>query len=110
MSINIEQKHIASKKRIGTLHGQPVVEILLKGGLHLITTLKDGKPATIGAGPHRAVARWMAEKNDPDITIEELSKSEEVSLRGIMSVADEYQKVADNWNAQPGWVNGPDEE
>lgn len=98
--MNIEPKHIASKRRIGTRKsGEPVVEILLKGGLHLVTTLQDGKPKTIGAGPHRAVARWMAEKNDPDIHIEELSKDEQVSLPGILSVEKEYQAICDNWNA-----------
>jgi hypothetical protein len=96
--MNIEPKHIASKKRIGTLRGQPVVEILLKGGLNLITTLKDGKPKTIGAGPHRAVARWMACKNEEDCVIEELSKDEQVSLSGCLSVEKEYQALCDNWN------------
>jgi hypothetical protein len=96
--MNIQPHHVASKKRIGTLHGQPVVEILLKGGLTLVTTLKDGKPKTIGAGPHRAVARWMAEKAEPDITMSELSKSEQVSLSGILSVVPEYEKIRDNWN------------
>lgn len=97
--MNIEPKHIASKTRIGTLHGQPVVEILLKGGLHLVAALKDGKSRTIGAGPHRAVARWMAEKNEPDCQIEEsLQKDESVSLAGCLSVEKEYQALCDNWN------------
>ena len=99
MAMNIEPKHIASKRRIGTRKsGEPVIEILLKGGLHLVTTLHGGKPKTIGAGPHRAVARWMAEKNDPEVHIEELSKDEQVSLPGILSVAEEYQVICDNWN------------
>jgi hypothetical protein len=107
--MNIEPKHIASKRRIGTRRsGEPVVEILLKGGLHLVTTIEKGKPKTIGAGPHRAVARWMAEKNDPDITIEELSKDEQVSLPGCLSVEAEYQAIVRNWNGMPGWVDGPE--
>jgi hypothetical protein len=96
--MNIQECHIATKKRIGTLHGQPVVEILLKGGLNLVTTLKDGKPKTIGAGPHRAVARWMARKNEPDIAMTELSKDEQVSVTGCLSVEQEYQTICDNWN------------
>lgn len=108
MAMNIEPKHIASKRRIGTTRdGEPVVEILLKGGLHLVTTLKDGKPKTIGAGPHRAVARWMAEKNCEGIHIEELSKDEQVSIAGCLSVESEYQAICANWNSMPGWVNGP---
>jgi hypothetical protein len=108
MAMNIEPKHIASKRRIGTCKGQPVVEILLKGGLHLVTTLQGGKPKTIGAGPHRAVARWMAEKNEPECAIEELSKDEQVSIAGCLSVEREFQAICDNWNRMPGWVNGPD--
>lgn len=107
--MNIELKHIASKKRIGTRKtGEPVVEILLKGGLHLVTTLQNGKPKTIGAGPHRAVARWMAEKNDPDISIDELSKDEQVSAAGYASVEAEYQGYVERWNSMPGWVYGPE--
>lgn len=111
MPIDVKPHHIASKRRIGSRKtGEPVVEILLKGGLHLITTLENGKPKTIGAGPHRAVARWMAEKNDPDITIEELSKSEEITSAGYASVEAEYQQYVSRWNSMPGWVNGPDVE
>lgn len=108
--MNIKECHIASKKRIGTTKdGQPVIEMLLKGGLVLITTIQDGKPKTIAAGPHIAVARWMSEKNEPGMTLEELSKSESVSLRGILSVSEEYQKIVDNWNLQPGWINSKSE-
>ena len=100
--MNIELKHIASKRRIGTCKGQPVVEILLKGGLHLVTTLQDGKPKTIGAGPHRAVARWMAQKNEPECSIEELSKDEQVSIAGCLSVEAEYQELVNRWNEMFG--------
>jgi hypothetical protein len=104
--MQIQPEHIASKHRIGTLHGQPVVEILLKGGLVLITTVEGGKPKVISAGPHRAVARWMAEKNCEDIVIAELSKGEEVSLAGCQSVEKEYQAICANWNRMLELVNG----
>ncbi len=97
--MNIKQVHIASKRRVGSLHGQPVVEILLKGGLCLVTTLKNGKPCTIGAGPHVGVARWMAEKNEPDCQLTELSKSETITPAGYASVEAEYQQLVQNWNA-----------
>jgi len=106
----IQQKHIAQKRRIGNLHGQPVIEILLKGGLVLVTSIKDGKPFTAGLGPHRCVARFMAEKAEPDLELTELSKSEagEVSLAGIMSVLPEYEILRDRWNSMPGFINGDD--
>jgi hypothetical protein len=97
--MQVEARHIASKKRIGTLHGQAVTELLLKGGLVLVATVKDGKPQMLAAAPHVAVARYMAERAEPDIELTELSKSEEVSLAGILSVVDRYQKLTDNWNS-----------
>ena len=96
--MNVEMKHIASRKRIGTLHGQPVTEVLLKGGLHLVTAVKEGKPRVIGAGPHRAVARWIAEKNEPDVQITELSKDEQVSEAGCRSVEAQCQGYVSAWN------------
>jgi len=61
-------------KRIGQIRGMPVMSMLTKGGLSIITF--NGK--AIGAAPHRALARIIAQNAHPDLVIDELSKSEEV--------------------------------
>ena len=98
--MNIQARHIASKRRIGTTKdGQPVVELLLKGGLVLVTTIKNGKPEVCGAGPHRDVAKMMAEKNcGDDLILDELSKSERITPEGYASVEDRYLELRDHWN------------
>lgn len=97
--MNVQPRHIASKKRIGSRRdGTPVIEVLTKGGLYLVLTHEGGKPKTIGAGPHRAVARFMAEKAEPDITITELSKADYVPEESIRSVLPKYEAVRDYVN------------
>jgi hypothetical protein len=97
--MNITEKHIASKKRIGSLKGRPVVEVLTTGGLHLVVTEEGGKLKTLGTGPHRAVARWVAQKREPDLLVTELSKSDFVDERAILSVAPRYEALTDRFNA-----------
>jgi hypothetical protein len=46
--VDIQEKHIQTKKRIGTLRGQPVVEVLTKGGFYLVVTQKNGALLTLG--------------------------------------------------------------
>jgi hypothetical protein len=97
--VQIAQKHIAYKKRIGTCRdGSPAIEVCTRGGLYLVLVHKDGKAKTIGAGSHRAVARWLAEKNEDGLRIEELSKSDSLELPSILSVADKYQRAVDALN------------
>lgn len=78
--MNITSAHIESKHQIGTLKGRPVVEIATTGGLHLIVTPNGTGVLTLGAGPHRAVARHIAKKRNPDLMITELAKSEDVAV------------------------------
>lgn len=98
--MDIKDNYIAYKKRIGTFKGSPVTEILLKGGLNLVAIMEKGKPKIIGAGPHRAVARWLAQKAEPELEISEspLEKSESVSIKGIQSVEEQYRIVAEYIN------------
>ncbi len=74
--VNITAEHIAYKKKIGTLRGKPVIEIATTGGLHLLVISKADGVETIGAGPHKAVARHIAKKKHPEILFSELSKSD----------------------------------
>ena len=77
--MDINENEIESRKKVGNLNGKPVVEIGLRGGLWLIFANVDGKFETVGAGPHRAVARHIAKKRtDNEITFTDLNKSDYV--------------------------------
>lgn len=74
MKITLDQ--IENKKKIGTVKGQNVYEIKLKGGLMLIANGGvNGKVLAIA--PHRALARHIAKEAEPELVVDELSKSED---------------------------------
>lgn len=82
----IEKKAIAGK----TKDGNPIVYIATKGGLHAFFMKdEDGTISSIGAAPHRAIAKFLAGKK-ADIEwkedfhkSEELEKSEEALFQGM---------------------------
>jgi hypothetical protein len=94
----VTEKHIASKKRIGTLDGKPVVELLTTGGLYMVVMNKNGTVETLGTGPHRAVARFIAKKREPLLVVTELSKSDWLDEAAILSVAAKYEALCDRFN------------
>lgn len=71
----IDSKHFDSKKRkrIGKLNGADVYYSLSKGGFNIITA----NDKIIGAAPHKVIAICIAQRNEPDLFIDELSKSDE---------------------------------
>ena len=89
----VTEKHIASKKRIGSLAGHPVVELMTSGGLYMVVTNKAGSLDILGTGPHRAVARYLAKKKEPKLEVTELSKSDWLDQTSILSVADKYERL-----------------
>ena len=98
--MNIQDKHIASKTRVGSLHGKPVVRLVTNGGLVLIgCTKNDGKTEILGSGPHRAVSMYIAEHKEPEIVWSELSKSDSLDLASILSVVPRYQDLTEQLNA-----------
>lgn len=76
--MDIRPQEIEYKKNIGTLDGHPVIELGLKGGYHIVCSLRGPHVDYLGVGPHRAVARFMAKKRNDRLKIDELSKSEDV--------------------------------
>jgi hypothetical protein len=78
--MQIAREHLLGKpKKIGEYEGQPVMELATKGGLHLVVAMKkNGKTETLGTGSHRAIARFIAEKEFPGVKITELEKSEDL--------------------------------
>ena len=74
----IETRKIAGK----TESGSPVVYIATKGGLHAFFAKNgEGQTEALGAAPHRAIAKFLAEKKDPKIKWEDdfLEKSEDLA-------------------------------
>ena len=76
MDVNTSQIKTEPKK-VGTLDGDDVVEVMTKGGLCMIVSKTEGgKMKTLGVGPHRAVARYIAkEREGAKLHWTELSKS-----------------------------------
>ena len=94
----VTEKHIAMKKRIGSLDGKPVVELMTSGGLYMVVTNKAGALDILGTGPHRAVARFLAKKKEPKLEVTELSKSDWLDQTAIDSVASKYERLTERLN------------
>ena len=93
--MRISPEHIKSKSVIGENgSGHPIVMIETKGGLYAcFTKNNDGEIIALGAAPHREIAKFLAEKRDPDIKWKEsldknesLTKSEEVMFERMRKI------------------------
>jgi hypothetical protein len=86
-------------KKIGRLNGQEVWEIITKGGLAMVICKKtEGGTRILGAAPHRAIARSMASNNEPELVIEELSKSEELNVNSYKHLVPYWQDITNRMN------------
>ena len=92
---SIPSSQIASRKVVGDLHGEKVIEITLKGGLNLIVSAKGGKVAVYGSGSHRGIARHIAKKKEPDIQFNELSKSDWIDPAHFASLLPKYEALTE---------------
>lgn len=91
----------AAPKSIGrTSDGDEVFETVTKGGLVMVTSKgKDKKMSTLGVGPHRAVARYVARQKLGDrLHITELSKSESQIVKSCPDL-EEYLSLTDRFNS-----------
>jgi hypothetical protein len=93
--MNIDKEQIASKRTVGTYKGKPVIELVTKGGLHMMVGQKDGKHEAFAAGPHSAVAKHIASKREPDIVFTELSKADYMEPYLYMAIVPEYERLTD---------------
>lgn len=68
-----------------TSDGRNVVYVATHGGLHAFFCKdKEGNISAIGAAPHRAISRFLAEKKEPGIKWnEEFNKSENLQKMGL---------------------------
>ncbi len=102
MSMIISKEQLDPKKpprRIGRVKGVPVFEIFTKGGLSLVVMKNDGTgPKILGAAPHRALARHLAQIKEPEFFLEELSKSEEGNVDAFKHLVPHWSEVTDKIN------------
>ncbi len=92
--MNIDAKQIDQKpKKVGNLNGKPVWHLRTKGGLHVVVMQKNGGFEALGTGPHRAVARHIANKQEPDIVWDSLSKADHVDVEAFTSVLPKYEAI-----------------
>lgn len=68
--MKIKDTDVEIRKVVGKASdGQPLVYIKTHGGLYMICKKeKDGGIKTISAAPHLAIMKWLAEKEDKDLT------------------------------------------
>lgn len=101
--MDIREEEVAYKKKVGKLDGHPVIEVGLKGGLHLLFHAKNGKIETLGAGPHRAVARHIAKKKTEDkIEFTDLSKADHIEPEHFADVLPYYEALTDAMRERQG--------
>jgi hypothetical protein len=93
--MNLIADHISYKKNVGTLKGKPVIELATTGGLHMIVTAQNGGVETLGTGPHRGVARYIAEQHEPDIIWTELSKADYLDPEHFAFCLPAYQELTE---------------
>lgn len=91
--ISVDSKQLAYKPRkVGMMKGQPVMETATKGGLNIITD-SAGKPLSVA--PHRAIARVIAKKRNPEIQFTDLAKGGWVSPESVAWLTPKYEELTD---------------
>ncbi len=103
LKMQINPSEVAYKKQVGTLDGSPVMEIGLKGGLHLILATRKGKVETLGVGPHRAVARHIAKKREKELAWTELAKGDHINPEHFAFCLPEYEALTDDFRMRSGF-------
>ncbi len=103
MQINPEE--VESKKKVGKLGNASVIQVALKGGLHLVFASQNGKFETLGAGPHPAVARFIAKKKtDNKIEFTDLNKADYIEPEYFgVGVLEHYEAQTDALRKRQGF-------
>lgn len=92
--MQIPAKQISYKGQIGEANGEPVFGLGTIGGLHLvILSKKSGEFETLGTGPHKAIARFIAKKKCPGVKFTSLEKSDALDQSIIDQLAPAYEKI-----------------
>ena len=98
-AINITADQIKSKKEVGILNKMPVYLLTCKGGLQAMVSPQGNKVKYLGVGAHVALARYIAEKNEPTLTWTELSKSNDgITAEMFKEIIPEYEALTKKMN------------
>lgn len=73
--MNFRSEEILSQELVGWHAGAPVYAIETKGGYNVIAALRNGKLDPLARAPHRAMARAIAKRQQPDVRWTQLEKS-----------------------------------
>jgi hypothetical protein len=95
MSLNLTEEHVKARKRVGAVGTNPVFEIVTTGGLWMNVMGKGGKFDVISTGPHRAVARYIAEQREPNLVWNTLSKADFIPFEDFAHLVPKYQALTD---------------
>lgn len=101
--VNIKPEEVEYKKKVGRLGNSHVIEVGLKGGLHLIFAARGGSFETLGAGPHRAVARYIAgKKSESKIEWSDLNKADHIEPAYFEHLLPKYEAMTDAFRGAQG--------
>ena len=93
----IPADEIVYRQVIGKLGNKILHALGTCGGLHVVESRSpDGKREVIGAGSHRAVARFIAKRAHPEIEYTMLEKSAEVDPRDFADILPFWEAVTSN--------------
>lgn len=95
--MDVTPNEIVYKKKIGNSNAGPVLEVATKGGWHMVVVGKGKTFETIGVGPHRGVARFIAQKKEPSMVLDALEKSD-VALNIPPIMVERYELITDKVN------------
>ncbi len=87
---------------VGTRDGGNVMEVITKGGLHMIVAPKGTSFETLGTGPHRAVARHIAMGRYKTIKWTELSKGDWIAPEDYQHLLPKYEAMTTHFRKLHG--------
>lgn len=88
--MNIPATQIEFKRKVGKSKGRDIYHVKTRGGLHVMA-LDGGR--VLGYGPHRAVAKDIAQKMEEDLEWTELSKSDHVEREAYEHLLPKYTEL-----------------
>lgn len=101
--MDIKPEEVEYRKKVGRVGNDPLIEVGLKGGLHLILKAKGSKFETMGTGPHRAVARFIAEKkSDEPVEWTDLNKADHIEPAFFEHLLGKYEALTDAFREAQG--------
>lgn len=95
--MDIAPAEIAHKQKIGVSKDGPVLEIATKGGYHMVVVKRGNTFETLGVGPHRGVARYIAQKKEPSMVLHEFEKSESLFIPELL--VQKYSMITEQINS-----------